>query len=204
MEAAGFSKLGFAKELQARKRSRAARREPPLRKVDRPALYAFLDGRDVPPLDTLAEMAELLQVRLAWLAEGEEPLERDLPPNPPPIWLLDGRRVSRRGPSMKDRLEAREAFETAFFRRSAGYWEVEPVVRLVFDGLFQRRLARRRGRGDEGVTNPKYRAHTAWGLFLKCFLDVKAELPDWIEFSSPEFTGAFLAKLPIWIGDERE
>jgi hypothetical protein len=105
---------------------------------------------------------------------------------------------------MENRLKAREAFEKAFFPRSAGYWEAEPVVRLVFDGLFERRLARRRGRGDEGVADPEYRAETAWGLFLKCFLDVKAELPAWVDFSSPEFTAAFLAQLPTWVGDERE
>jgi transcriptional regulator with XRE-family HTH domain len=204
MEAAGFSKLAFAREMQSRRKGRAARGEPPLRKVDRPALYTFLDGRDVPPMDTLAEMSEVLQVRLAWLAEGEEPLERDLPPNPVPIWLLDGLKGSHRQHTMKDRVEAREAFEKAFFPRSQGYWEVEDVVRLVFDGLFDRRLARRRGQGDPGVAHPEYRANAARGLFLKCFLDVKDELPGWVEFSSPEFTAAFLEKVSIWIGDERK
>lgn len=156
----------------------------------------------MPPVDTLAEMAEVLRVRLAWLAEGEEPLERDLPGNPLPIWLLDGQRGSWRRPTMKDRVKAREAFEKTFFPRSSGYWEVETVVRLVFDGLYDRRLARRAGRGDPGVTDPEYRAKTARGLFLKCFLDVKDELPAWVKFSSPEFTAAFLAKVPIWVGAE--
>lgn len=204
MKAAGYSKLAFAREMQTRRKDGASRGDPRLRKVDRPALYAFLDGRDVPPVDTLAEMAEVLQVRLAWLAEGEEPLERDLPPNPLPIWLLDGHKGSWRRPSMESRVEAREAFEKLFFRRSRGYWEVEDVVRLVFDGLFGRRLARRRAQGDPGTADPEYRAKAARGLFLKCFLDVKDELPGWVEFSSPEFTAAFLAKVPVWVGDERK
>lgn len=204
MRAAGFSKLAFAREMQVRRKERATRGGIPLRKVDRPALYAFLEGRDVPPVDTLGEMAEVLEVRLAWLAEGEEPLERDLPPSPVPIWLLDGHRGSSGIPGMEARLRAREAFEKLFFPRSRGYWEVEDVVRLVFDGLFQRRLARRRAQGDSGIPDPEYRAKAARGLFLKCFLDVKEELPGWVQFSSPEFTAAFLGRVPIWVGDERK
>jgi hypothetical protein len=79
---------------------------------------------------------------------------------------------------------------------------VDTLVRLIFDGLFDRRLARRSGRGYPGVQDPEYRAKTARTLFLKCFLDVKAELPAWVQFSSQEFTSAFLARVPEWVADE--
>lgn len=75
----GMPKLEFARKLQVRRSARRARGEPTLRKVDRSALYAILDGGDVPPVDTLAEMAEILEVRLGWLEEGEDPRRFRLP-----------------------------------------------------------------------------------------------------------------------------
>ena len=183
---------------------RATRGDPPLRKVDRPALYAFLDGRDVPPADTLAEMADILGVRVGWLALGEEPMEPDLPPYPLPLWLVDGHRGAWKRPGLAKRLEARQAFEVGFFPQAKGYEEAEEVVRLVFHELLHKRLERRRNRGDRGPSDPAYRADTARGLYLKCFLDVKVELPDWVPFSSPDFTEAFLPRVRRWIEDEKE
>jgi len=202
LEASGLSKLGFAKDLQARRDARAAKGEPPLRKVDRSALYAFLQGRDLPPADTLAEMADILDVRLGWLAEGEEPIQRDLPQCPPPIWLVDGHRGSWRPPGPGKRALAREAFQVHFFRRSKGFEEADATVRLVFQELLGRRLARRRNRGDRGPSDPEYRANTARSLFLKCFLDVRADLPAGTLFSSSAFSAAFLSKVAVWIEDE--
>ena len=155
LRGSGLSKLRFAKELQARRGARKARGEPPLRKVDRSALYAFLQGRDCPPVDTLGEMAELLGVRLAWLAEGEEPVERDLDGPPSPIWLIDGHRGAWKRPGVHKRLQARVAFEEHFFRRSGGYTEADPLVRRLFEGLLSRRLTRRRARGDRGAWDPE-------------------------------------------------
>jgi transcriptional regulator with XRE-family HTH domain len=202
LRGSGLPKLRFANKLQAKRTVRESRGEPPLRKVDRSALYAFLQGRDFPPVDTLAEMAELLGVRLAWLAEGEEPVERDLDGAPPPIWLIDGHRGPWKRPSVPKRFQARTAFEEHFFRRSEGYLEAEPVVRRLFAELLSRRLARRRTRGDRGPSDPEYRAKTARGLYLKCFLDVADELPDGTAFSSPVFTGAFLFRVSGWMRDE--
>ena len=76
LDGRGLSKLQFSREIQARRGAREARGEPPLRKVDRSALYAFLQGRDSPPVDTLAEMADVLGGRVGWLAEGEAHGER--------------------------------------------------------------------------------------------------------------------------------
>ncbi|MGD2123398.1 MAG: hypothetical protein PVJ76_16720 [Gemmatimonadota bacterium] len=202
LEGRGLSKLRFAKELQARRAARRSRGGPPLRKVDRSALYAFLQGRDVPPADTLAEMAELLGVRLAWLAEGEEPMERDLPGAPPPIWLIDGHRGAWKRPGVANRLQARVAFETHFFPRSRGYLEASPTVRWVFHDLLSRRLARRRARGDRGPSDPEYRAKTARGLYLKCFLDVADDLGEGVAYASKEFSAAFLSRVPRWMKDE--
>jgi transcriptional regulator with XRE-family HTH domain len=202
LHGAGFSKLHFARELQSRRGVRQARGGTPLRKVDRPALYAFLEGRDVPPIDTLSEMAEILDVRLGWLAEGEEPLERDLEDYPTPIWLVDGHRGAWRRPSVAKRREARSVFQELFLARSGGFQEAEPVVKAVFQELLSARLARRRSRGDRGPSDPSYRAETARGLYLKCFLDLKAELPKGTEFSSPVFTAAFLGKVGGWFADE--
>jgi hypothetical protein len=202
LQGSGFSKLGFAKELQARRDAKRARGEPPLRKVDRSALYSFLQGRDFPPVDTLAEMAIMLGVRAGWLAEGEEPVERDLPGFPPPIWLIDGHRGPWKRPGIAKRAEARLAFEELFFPRSEGYSEAEPIVRLIFEDLLSRRLARRRNRGDRGPSYPIYRAKTARSLYLKCFLDVQDDLPTGTRFSSPEFTSAFLYRVAGWVKDE--
>ncbi len=199
----GISKLGFAKELQARRDARRRLGHPPLRKVDRSALYAFLQGRDFPPVDTLAEMAEILGVRLAWLAEGEEPMERALSGAPLPIWLIDGHRGPWKRPDVLKRSQARLAFDELFFPRSGGYMEAQPIVRSVFDHLLSRRLRRRRNRGDRGPTNPAYRAKTARGLYLKCFLDVQDDLPPETLFSSPAFTSAFLSRVAGWVADER-
>lgn len=202
LRGSGFSKLRFAKELQSRRSGRRFRGEPTLRKVDRSALYAFLQGRDFPPVDTLAEMAELLGVRLGWLAEGEEPVERDLGSAPPPIWLIDGHRGAWKRPSVPKRLQARVAFETHFFPRSEGYFEASPTVRSIFHELLSRRLARRRARGDRGPSDPEYRAKTARGLYLKCFLDVSDDLPRGVAYSSLEFTTAFLSRVSGWMEDE--
>ncbi|MBT8397221.1 MAG: hypothetical protein HKO65_10450 [Gemmatimonadetes bacterium] len=198
-----MSKLGFARTLQARREPRELNGEPALRKVDRSALYAFLQGRDFPPVDTLAEMAEILDVRLGWLAEGEEPMERDVPGAPPPIWVIDGHRGAWKRPSVPKRLEARMAFDEVFFPRSGGYKEAEPIVQTIFGDLLSRRLRRRRKRGDRGPAYPLYRAETARGLYLKCFLDVIDELPIGTAFSSPRFTSAFLSRVPGWVEDER-
>jgi len=198
----GRSKLSFAKELQARRDAMKAKGEPPLRKVDRSALYAFLQGRDFPPTDTLAEMAEILGVRLGWLAEGEEPIQRDLPECPPPIWLVDGNRGPQRLPGPGKRAAARDAFQVHFFSRSKGFEESKATVRLIFQELLEKRLARRRDRGDRGPSDPVYRANTARSLYLKCFLDVSADLPAETTFSSPAFTAAFLSKVPVWVQDE--
>ena len=203
LEARGMTKLQFARELQLRREARRKMGEPPLRKVDRPALYAFLRGRDFPPADTLGEMADLLGVRLGWLAEGEEPVERDLPEYPSPVWIVDGHRGPWRRPDVAKRLEARETFEAIFHRRSGGFLEADPTVRLIFKELLSRRFARRRNQGDRGPADPAYRADTAWNLYLKCFLDVKEELPPDTAFSSPEFTGAFLSRVAGWMEDER-
>ena len=100
----GISKLQFARELQTRRDSLRTQGQPSLRKVDRPALYAFLQGRDFPPMDTLEEMANILGVRAGWLATGEEPVERDLPEYPPPIWVVDGHRGPWRRPDLQKRL----------------------------------------------------------------------------------------------------
>jgi hypothetical protein len=204
LRGSGYSKLRFAKEVQSRRSGRRFRGEPPLRKVDRSALYAFLGGRDFPPVDTLAEMAELLGVRLGWLAEGEEPMERDLGDVPPPIWMIDGHRGAWKPPSVSKRLEARVAFETHFFPRSEGYIEANPGVRSIFHELLSRRLARRRARGDRGPSDSEYRAKTARGLYLKCFLDVSDDLPQGVPYSSPEFTTAFLSRVSDWMEDETE
>lgn len=204
MIAGGLSKLHFARELQRRKRHRSESGGPPLRKVDRSALYAFLQGRDVPPVDTLAEMADILGVRLGWLAQGEEPLEPDLPDCPPPLWLVDGHRGPWRRPRVRVRHEARKAFDVLFYSRSEGFEEAEPTIRLIFQEILARRLSRRRGRGDRGPADPEYRAGTARSLYLKCFMDLKAELPPETSFSSPEFSSAFLEKVPQWLKDETE
>lgn len=203
LEGAGFSKLQFVRQLQARGALRKARGEPVLRKVDRSALYSFLKGRDFPPVDTLGEMADVLGVRLGWLAEGEEPVERDLPRPALPIYLVDGRRGPWRRASVAKRLEARKVFEEAFLRPCEGFSEAEPLVRLVFQDLLERRLARRRNRGDRSPADPAYRASTARGLYLKCFLDVMHDLPPGTEFSSPEFTTAFSSRVGAWLEDER-
>jgi hypothetical protein len=202
LAASGISKLAFVRALQARRTVLKAAGKPPLRKVDRPALYDMLEGRDVPPVDTLAEMAKILGVRLAWLAVGEEPMERDLPSGQPPIWLVDGHRGAWKRPSVKRRLEARETFQELFSRRSGGFAEAEPAVQVLFTELLSRRLNRRRNRGDRGPADPAYRAETARGLYLKCFLDLAAELPDGTAFSSPAFTAAFLANVGEWFKDE--
>ena len=202
LEAAGFSKLRFVRLLQDRRQQRKARGEPPLRKVDRPALYAFLDGRDLPPVDTAAEMADILGVRLAWLAEGEEPLETGLPAFPPPIWLVVGREGPWRGPNLPARLRARRIFQESFLSRADGFAEADPVVRVAFVELLGRRLARRRAGGGRTASDAAYRASTAWGLYLKCFLDVMAELPSGTGYASREFTRAFLSRLAGWIEDE--
>lgn len=199
----GISKLQFTRELQARRNFLRARGLPPLRKVDRPALYAFLDGRDVPPLDTLSEMAEILDVRAGWLADGEEPIERGLPEYPPPIWVVDGHRGPWRRPELKRRAEARLIFQDVFYRRSSGFEEADPVVRTIFLELLARRLKRRRSRGDKGPADPTYRANTARSLYLKCFLDVLDDLPPGTRFPSPEFTGAFLSRVAEWMEDEQ-
>jgi transcriptional regulator with XRE-family HTH domain len=203
LDARGMSKLWFAREIQARRQAREVRGEPPLRKVDRSALYAFLQGRDVPPVDTLGEMADVLGVRLSWLAEGEEPLEPDLAEYPPPLWIVDGHRGPWRRPSVVKRLEAREIFQEVFTRRSEGFEEADPIVRLIFQELLARRLARRRNMGDRGPAEAAYRAETARSLFLKCFLDVQADLPERTSFSSQAFTTAFLGKVGKWVEDER-
>jgi len=203
LDGRGLSKLQFARELQARRDHRKQQGEPSLRKTDRPALYAFLQGRDFPPMDTLAEMAEILGVRTGWLAEGEEPVERDLTEYPPPIWIVDGHRGPWRRPDLEKRMEARRVFEELFSRRSEGFSEADPVVRLVFQELLARRLARRRNRGDRGPADPAYRAKTARSLYLKCFLDVRDELSPETNFSSPEFTEAFLSRVSKWMEDER-
>jgi len=202
LDARGQSKLQFAREIQARRVVREERGEPPLRKTDRSALYAFLQGRDVPPVDTLSEMADVLGVRLGWLAQGEEPLEPDLPEYPPPIWVVDGHRGPWRRPGVAKRLDARMAFGEAFGARSSGFEEADPMVRLIFQELLARRLARRRDRGDRGPAEATYRASTARNLYLKCFLDVMEELPPGTEFSSPEFTRAFLCGVGKWLDDE--
>jgi len=203
LDARGLSKLEFAREIQARRVARKERGEPPLRKVDRSALYAFLQGRDVPPVDTLGEMAAVLGIRLGWLAEGEEPVESDLPEYPPPIWIVDGHRGPWRRPGVAKRLEARMAFEEAFSRRSGGFEEADPTVRLIFQELLARRLARRRNRGDRRPADATYRAGTARSLYLKCFMDVKEELPQGADFSSPEFTAVFLGRVAEWLEEER-
>lgn len=204
LDGKGLSKLHFSRELQARRAIRKARGEPPLRKVDRSALYAFLQGRDSPPVDTLAEMADVLGVRVGWLAEGEEPPERDLPDCPAPIWVVDGHRGPWKRPSIGKRLEARLAFEEAFSRRSRGFEEADSTVRLIFQELLALRLGRRRNRGDRGPADPTYRANTARSLYLKCFMDVKDDLSPGTHFSSPEFTAAFLGRVGKWLEDERE
>lgn len=204
LSARGMSKLQFSVALQERRNERRSRGEPPLRKVDRPALYAFLDGRDVPPVDTLAEMADILEVRLGWLATGEEPMEVEVPPLPLPIWLVDGHRGPWKRPSVEKRLEARVAFQELFLGDSEGFWEAEPVVRLIFLDILARRLARRRSRGDRGPSDPAYRAQAAKSLYLKCFLDVKADLPQWVTFESPDFTSAFLDRVGSWLEDEED
>ena len=202
LDARGLSKLQFAREVQARRGARGERGEPPLRKTDRSALYAFLQGRDLPPLDTLGEMADILGVRLGWLAEGEEPLEPDLDDSPPPIWVVDGHRGPWKRPGVAKRLEARSTFDEVFNRRSEGFHEADPIVRMIFQELLARRLARRRNRGDRGPADAGYRAETAWNLYLKCFLDVKEELPPGISFASPEFTAAFLSRVGRWLDYE--
>ena len=202
MIAGGLSKLHFARELQKRKKRRTEGGGPPLRKVDRSALYAFLQGRDVPPVDTLAEMADILGVRLGWLAQGEEPLEPDLPDSPPPLWLVDGHRGPWKRPRVRVRHEARRVFQELFYARSVGFEEAEPTIRLIFQEILARRLSRRRSRGDRGPADPGYRADTARGLYLKCFMDLKADLPPGTSFSSPEFSAAFLGKVPGWLEDE--
>jgi len=202
--ARGITKLGFSDQLQRRRVERKRMGEPPLRKVDRPALYAFLEGRDVPPADTLVEMAEILAVRMAWLAEGEEPMEADLPPALPPVWLVDGHRGPWKRPTAQKRLEARGSFQEHFLGPSEGFLEAEPLVRGIFQELLARRLTRRRARGDRGPSDPAYRAKTARSLYLKCFLDVQAELPQGVTFSSPAFTVAFLARVGGWLSDEEE
>ena len=154
LEASGFSKLQFSRQLQARRHAREARGEPPLRKVDRPALYAFLDGRDVPPLDTVAEMAEMLRVRLGWLAEGEERMEQGLPDGLPPVWLIDGRNLPLSRLGVSERLQSRRIFQEAFLGRSEGFHEAEPAVRVVFKELLARRLARRRAKGERATFDP--------------------------------------------------
>lgn len=171
--------------------------------MDRSALYTFLQGRDVPPADTLEEMADVLGVRLGWLALGEEPVERDLPAYPPPIWLVDGHRGGWRRPNVSGRLQARLAFQEVFGRRSQGYEDADLTVRLIFQDLLARRLARRRNLGDRGPSDPSYRAETARNLYLKCFLDVQAELPQGTSFSSEAFTAAFLSRVGAWLGDEQ-
>jgi len=203
LDGRGLSKLQFAREIQARRVMREEKGEPPLRKVDRSALYAFLQGRDVPPVDTLGEMADVLGVRLGWLAEGEEPVEPDLPEYPPPIWVVDGHRGPWRRPSVSKRLEARMAFEEAFGARSRGFEEADPIARLIFQELLARRLARRRDRGDRGPSDATYRAGTARNLYLKCFLDVMEDLPPGTNFASAEFTSAFLGRVGDWLDDER-
>jgi hypothetical protein len=200
--ATGRSKLSVTRELQARREQRAARGEPTLRKVDRSALYSFLDGRDIPPADTAAEIADLLGVRLGWLVEGEEPMESDLAGFPAPIWLVDGQTGPWRRPGPQKRIEARGAFLVHFFRRCDGYEEAEAPVRTIFKELLARRLTRRRDRGDRGPSNPEYRAKTARSLFLKCFLDVLADLPQGTRVSSPTFTAAFLSRVAGWLEDE--
>jgi len=202
LTASRTSKLAFARALQARRKARSMGGKPPLRKVDRSALYDFLEGRDVPPTDTLAEMSEILGVRMAWLAEGEEPAERHLPPSQLPIWLVDGHRGVWKRPSLKRRREAQDAFQELFLERSPGYSQAEPVVQMVFKEILFRRLNRRRNRGDRGPADPAYRAETARGLYLKCFLDLAADLPEGTEFSSPDFTAAFMAKVGDWLRDE--
>ncbi|TFH58984.1 MAG: XRE family transcriptional regulator [Gemmatimonadales bacterium] len=204
LDGMGMSKLQFARELRTRREARKEKGEPLLRKVDRPALYAFLQGRDLPPVDTLGEMADVLRVRLGWLAEGEEPVERDLPEYPPPIWVVDGHRGPWRRPDVIRRMEARTAFEVVFGGRSEGFEEADPTVRLIFQLLLARRLARRRNRGDRGPADAVYRADTARNLYLKCFLDVMAELPSETTYASPEFTDAFLGRVARWLADEQE
>jgi transcriptional regulator with XRE-family HTH domain len=198
----GVSKLEFSRELQARRRARLAAGRPPLRKVDRPAIYAVLAGEDVPPVDTLEEMARILQVRFSWLATGEEPMERDLEGSPAPLWLVDGHRGAWRRPRVRRRLEARQAFVETFFSRCPGFAESEPIVQRMFSHLLDLRLRRRRSRGDRGPALPEYRAETARGLYLKCFLDLAAETPEGTTFGSPAFTQAFLARMDRWLKDE--
>jgi hypothetical protein len=203
LKAAGMSKLGFSNQLQDRRSLRNALGEPPLRKVDRPALYTFLDGRGVPPLDTAQEMAKILGVRLGWLAIGEEPVEPGLSGPSPPIWLMDGQKGPWRRPSLGARRKARRVFEEEFLSRSSGFRQADPIVQVVFKELLARRLARRRALGERSVSEPSYRAQTAWGLYLKCFLDVMAGLPEGTRFSSPDFTDAFLARVGGWLDDEK-
>jgi len=202
MEGAGFSKLAFSRRLQERRDARAAKGEPRLRKVDRPALYSFLEGRDVPPLDTAFEMARLLGVRVGWLALGEEPMEPDLPDPLPPIWLVDGHRGPWRPPDVPTRLRARRIFQEAFLSRADGFQATERSVAVLFKELLGRRLARRRAHGERAASDPAYRASTAWGLYLKCFLDLKAVLPPDTAFSDPAFTREFLGRFRGWMEDE--
>jgi transcriptional regulator with XRE-family HTH domain len=204
LKGAGMSKLALSRELKARRRARELIGEPVLRKVDRPALYAALRGEDVPPLDTVAEMAQILGVRLGWLSDGEEPVEPDLAPFPTPIWLVKGPRRAGRPLGVPERLQARRIFQEAFLGRAQGFHEAQEVVRRVFQEILARRLDRRRSHGERGVGDPAYRASTAWSLYLKCFLDVSAELPSETRFSSADFTEAFLARVPGWLEDEKE
>lgn len=98
---------------------------------------------------------------------------------------------------------ARKVFEEEFLSRSTGYGQADTIVQVVFKELLARRLARRRALGERSVSDASYRAKTAWGLYLKCFLDVVAGLPEGTGFSSPEFTDAFLARVGGWLDDEK-
>ena len=120
-------------------------------------VYAFFSdtARKTPPLPTLEALALILEVRAAWLAFGEGPMEAGVPSDPErELFLVDGA-PWRFNPYLdpEERRWDRQSFH-ASFRSAEGFEKLSYAGRAAFSDYLARYFerAREEGRYQDSAT----------------------------------------------------
>lgn len=164
-------------------------------------VYAFFSEttRKTPPVATLEALALILEVRVAWLAFGEGPMEAGVPSGPVrELFLVDGA-LWRFNPFLdpQKRNWDRQSFHAAF-RSAEGFEKVSYTVQVVFSnylaGYFEG--TREEGRYRDSAT---WRGQEAATQFIKALDMIRYKTIRGGEpAEDPNTTGALLWAFGSW------
>ena len=177
--------------------------------IAKSALSYYRRGRRTPTVDMAHLLADALGVRIEWLVTGEGAMRGNAwSVGNRALFEIDGIARNWDTPTLGEDVQAIESAFYQGFKIQFGkhqYQSLSPTVHVIFGNLLARAMHSFQERGDERVSDPKWRGGIAGQLLLTCQEHAKVVHPradfDGTPWSTRAWLAAMVREMKEWEGE---